>query len=174
MSMKEAGGPVRAATLASFVTLLTALGHQAGGGALPDLALVVALLPLLAGVLVSAARRCTSLPGVVLTLGAGQVVLHYLLEALHPHADGPALLGTSGMAVMHALATLATAVAVRHADVAVAAVRAALRRVVPHRLAPPPVAVPMVALAVPAPAVPARLACACSAPVVRRGPPAGR
>ena len=94
------GGVVRGSALALFSALLTATGHAAGGGALPDLALLVVLLPLLCGVLVTVADRATGLLGLLGTLAAGQLALHHLLELLHPaHTDGPASLVT-GRAVV--------------------------------------------------------------------------
>jgi len=176
MSGGEAGnGLPRAATLTVLIALLTAVGHEAGGGALPDLALAVVLLPLLAAVLTVIARRSATLTSATLTLGAGQFVLHHLLVALHPsHQEaGPAVLAGTGMVAMHVLATLATAAVVRHADRAVAAVRAALRRIVPRRPRLLPAAAPLFVPAVPAPAVATLLARARTTPVVRRGPPVG-
>jgi hypothetical protein len=175
MSGGDRGGGLRAATLTVLIALLTAVGHEAGGGALPDLALAVVLLPLLAAVLTVIARRCATLTSATLTLGVGQFVLHHLLVALHPshHEVGPAVLTGTGMVAMHVLATLVTAVVVWHADRAVAAVRAALRRIVPRRPRLLPAAAPLFVAAVPAPAVAACLVRACTAPVVRRGPPVG-
>lgn len=166
---------LRGVTLATLITLLTALGHEAGGGSLPDLALVVVLLPMLAGVLVAAARRCGSLVGVTLTLAAGQFVLHQLLVALHPaHQVVAGAVPTLGMVAVHVLATGITAVLVRGADRAVVTMAAGLRRLVPRRPVLPPVAVPLLAMAVTGPAVPLRLARARTGPLVRRGPPDGR
>lgn len=167
-------GLVRGVTLAGLCTLLTAIGHVAGGGSLPDLALVAVLFPLLAGVLTTAARRCTSFAGAVLTLAAGQVALHQLLDALHPghHDPGSAAVAGPAMVAMHVLATLATAVVVRGADRAVVAVADALRRIVPRRSPAPAVTAPLSAPVVVGPAVDLRLARARTAPVLRRGPPA--
>jgi len=166
-------GRLRGVTLAALTTGLTALGHLVGGGALPDLAMTVVLFPLLACVLTTAARWCTSVAGATLTLAVGQVAMHELLVALHPtHQNiGSAAFATSGMVTMHIVVTLATAVLVRGADEAIEALNSALRRVVPRRLAVPRVAPPLPMLAIPGPAVPARLARARTAPVVRRGPP---
>lgn len=44
-------GLLRGTVLAAMSTLLTSMGHVAGGGFLPDIAVLVVLLPLLAGVL---------------------------------------------------------------------------------------------------------------------------
>lgn len=160
----------RGVTLAALTTLLTVLGHQVGGGALPDLALVVALFPMLAAVLVTSARRCATLLGVTVTLAAGQVVLHELLVALHP-GHVPATLSAVDMVVVHAVATGVTAVLVRGADRALVAVAAGVRRVVPRRPVVLPVVLPLRTPTVAGPAVPLRLVRAATAPMVRRGPP---
>lgn len=170
--MTGVGAGLRGCALALLSALLTAAGHAAGGGSLLDLALLVVLLPLLCGVFGSVADRAAGPVGVVAVLAAGQLALHHLLELLHPaHHAAPALLGTAGMLTMHGAATVVIAVAVRHADAAVGAVCAVLRRVLPRRPVPPPAHRP---LTVPVPAAPAagrRLAGALSAASVRRGPP---
>lgn len=154
--------------LALLSALLTATGHSAGGGTLPDLALLAVLLPLLCAVFVALADRATGTAAVVVVLGAGQFALHQLMELLHPaHSVGPALLGTASMLAMHAVATAVTAGAVRHADAALAAVGAARRGVLPRRPVPLTAGRP---LAAPVPAG-LRLAGALSAAHVRRGPP---
>lgn len=165
---------LRGVTLAVLCALLTALGHLAGGGALPDLALTLVLLPLLVSALTTIARRCTSLVGATLTLAVGQVVLHQLLVMLHPTHAGTGsvtVVPATGMIVMHVLATMATAVVVCGADRAVLVLIAALRRAMPRRPAGLPVAKPLLMPAVAGPAVSLRLARALSAPVARRGPP---
>jgi hypothetical protein len=166
-------GLLRGVVLAALSTLLTALGHVAGGGSLPDLALLVVLFPMLCGVLASLARCCASAAGAVLTLAAGQLALHHLLVLMHPshQESGPAVLGGAAMVPMHAVATLVTALMVRTADRALVALVAALRRVLPRRLVPPPADRPLPTLAVPPAAVPVRLRLAHSAPLLRRGPP---
>ncbi len=163
----EGGGRLRGVTLALLVALLTATGHAAAGGGLPDVSLLVILLPLLTGASVALAERARGLPATVVVLAAGQLVLHTALAALHPTtADvGWSMLG------VHALITLVAAVALRHADAAVLAVAAVLRRVVPRRLTPAPADRPLPARPVPAPDLPARLARLRTVADVRRGPP---
>ncbi|OZM82373.1 hypothetical protein CFP66_11510 [Pseudonocardia sp. MH-G8] len=164
---------LRACVVAGLCALLTAAGHTAGGGTAPDLAVLVVLLPLLAYGLVDVAGRCRSAAGSVGVLAAGQLVLHHVMELLHPtHQVAHATLAPGAqMVTMHALATLLTGLALRHADRGVAALLAALGRVLPRRLVPPPADRPLPVLAVPAPAVPARLARAFAVAHARRGPP---
>jgi hypothetical protein len=173
VSGEEVAGVVRGWVLAGLSTLLTAVGHAAGGGAAPDLTVLLLLFPLLAGLFTTAARRCGSLPRTVVVLGAGQLALHQLMELLHPAhlVAGPPLAPGAQMIAMHAVATLVTAVATRHADRAVTGLVAALRRVLPRRLSPPPADRPLPVLAVPGPAIPARLARAFAVAHTRRGPP---
>lgn len=173
MNGSPGGGVLRGVVLAAFSALLTAVGHTAGGGTVPDLAILVVLFPLLAGLFVTVAERCRSTAATVAVLGVGQLALHELMELLHPvhqtaHAALPA---GSQMLAMHAAVTLVTAVALRHADRAVSGLAALLRRVLPRRAAPPPADRPLPVLAAPGPAVPTRLASALSAAHVRRGPP---
>lgn len=158
---------MRGCVLAAFSALLTAVGHLAGGGSLPDLSLLVVLLPLLATVVVTVAERARGLAGTVAVLAAGQVTLHETMVLLHPMdaPAGPSMLGT------HAVATLLTGLALRHADAAIAAVAAVLRRAVPHRPGVPTADRPLPTRPVPSPDLPARLARVAAA-VTRRGPPA--
>jgi hypothetical protein len=160
--------------VAGLCALLTAAGHTAGGGTAPDLAVLAVLLPLLAYGLTGVAGRCRGVPGTVGVLAAGQLLLHHVLELLHPshHAAQAALAPGAQMVTMHALATLLTGLALRHADRGVGALLAALGRVVPRRLSPAPADRPLPVLAVPGPAVPPELARACVVAHARRGPPA--
>ena len=166
------GDGARGAALALLCALVTTAGHVAGGGAPPDLGLLLVLLPLLGALLTQLAARTTGVVGLVAVLGGGQFALHHLLELLHPaHAAGPGAGGTPGMLATHAVATLALAVAVRGADAGIAAVSAALRRVLPRRLVPPPVVRPLPAAVPAAPATGLRLAAALCSAEARRGPP---
>lgn len=170
--MTGVGPAVRGSALALISAVLTTAGHAAGGGSLPDLALLLVLVPLLCGALVTVADRATGVAGLIATLATGQLALHHLLELLHPaHAAGPAVLGPAAMWVMHGAATLVLAGAVRYADDAVAAVRGA--RVRPHRTAPPPARRPLPAPVPAGPATGLRLAGALAAVDLRRGPPVG-
>ena len=160
-------GRLRGVTLTLLVALLTAIGHVAAGGGLPDLSLLVVLLPLLGGAFVALAERARSFPATLGVLATGQLVIHAALSALHPMAAD----GTRPMLVLHVLITLVTAVAVRYADAAVLAVAAALRRVVPRKLTPPPADRPLPTRPVPPLDLPARRARLLTVAVLRRGPP---
>jgi hypothetical protein len=159
------GGVLRGAVLAGLSALLAAAGHTAGGGTLPDLAALLPLLPLLAWAFTGTASRCRGIVGTVAVLAVGQFVLHTAIELMHPSHPGPTMFTT------HAVATLVTAIAVRHADRGTTALTAALRRVLPRRLVPPPADRPLRVFVVPGPAVPARLARAFVVAHARRGPP---
>jgi hypothetical protein len=168
-------GLLRAAALATVSAVLTALGHLAGGGALPDLVVLVVLLPLLAGAFTMLAERSAGVLGTLAALGVGQLVLHQLIELLNPahHAHHAVASSDTRMVAMHAAATAITAVALRYADRAIAALGAALRRVRPRRPQPLRADRPLATLATPGPAVSLRLARALAAVQVRRGPPVG-
>jgi hypothetical protein len=169
MSGGPGGGVLRGAVLAGLSALLAAAGHAAGGGTVPDLAVLVLVLPLLAWGFAGPARRCRGLAGTIAILAVGQLVLHNAIELLHAShpSPGPGI----QMLATHAVATLCTAIALRHADRGAAALAAALRRVLPRRLVPPPADRPLPVLAVPGPALPARLARAFAVAHARRGPP---
>ena len=158
---------LRGVTLTLLVALLTTIGHVGAGGGLPDLSLLVVLLPLLGSAFVAVAERTRGFAGTVAVLGVGQLVLHTTLSALHPMAAD----GGRPMLVTHVLITLVTAVAVRYADAAVLAVAAVLRRAMPRRLAPPPADRPLPTRPVPPLHVPARRARLLAVADVRRGPP---
>lgn len=165
---------MRGTVLAVLTALLTTAGHVAGGGSLPDLALLVVLLPMLCAVNVALAERSPGPVGDVVTLAAGQLALHHLLALLHPtHSAGTAAFDGRAMLTMHAAATLVAVGAVRYIDAAVGAVRSALRRVLPHRPIPLAADRPLPAALPAAPSVGRRLAGALAAAQVRRGPPRG-
>jgi hypothetical protein len=167
-------GPLHGLALAALSTLLIAVGHLAGGGAAVDLTVLVLLFPLLGGAVVAVAERCRTFVPTVATLAAGQVVLHVLIDVLHSHPPAPGA-GLDGptMLQMHVVATLVIAALLRHADGALAALRAALHHVLPRRLAVPPADAPLAALRVAGPAVPPRLAPVLAGVALRRGPPVG-
>jgi hypothetical protein len=161
----------RGLVTAGLCTLLIAAGHVLGGGAVPDLGLLLVLFPLLTGAVVGLADRCRSTAATLATLAGGQYALHVLLALLHPHeaAAGPS---ATTMFLLHAVATLAVTVLLRHAERAVAVVAAALRRVLPRRPPVPPADAPLPPLRAAAPThLPRRLALA--AVPTRRGPPVG-
>lgn len=164
------GSVVRGCALAALCAVLTAAGHVAGGGTVGDLTLLVVLLPLLAAGFTSAAGTCRSLAGTTAVLGAGQVVLHQTMVLLHPPHVGAAVSGRN-MLVMHAAVTVVTALALRHADLAVSALLAGLQRVFPRRLTPPPVVEVRRACGRPVPPSFRLHAAVLAASVLRRGPP---
>jgi hypothetical protein len=169
-------GPARAAVLTVLTAVATVAGHLAGGGALPDLGVLVVLLPALAAAFTTVADRSRSGGGALAVLGAGQLALHHLIEVTAPAhgAHHLAAATPSGrMLAVHALATLLIAAGLRFADRGIAAVGAALRHRVPRRLHPRPARRPLATLAVPGPAVALRLASALAAAHLRRGPPVG-
>jgi hypothetical protein len=173
----RARGVLRGAVLAVVITLLSAAGHVAGGGAVPDLAVLAVLLPLLAGLLATLADGCRSLAGTVGTLAAGQAGMHLLMALMTAHdhpAAGPATAGAVGpaMAAAHLLATLGTALALHGADRAILVVQSAWRRIVPSRPACAVVCAPLPVPRVRDRAVAPRPTWAPAAVPARRGPPA--
>lgn len=156
---------LRGCLLVGFTALLTAVGHLAGGGAPPDLGLLVVLLPALAWPVVAVADRCRGPLATALVLGLGQLLLHTFLSTVHAHHQAAPMLGA------HAAVTAVSVVGLRWADRGVTALLAALGRVVPRRPAPLPVVVVQPPQPVRGPAVPARIRRALAATHVRRGPP---
>jgi hypothetical protein len=172
--MDDRGVPrrLRGVTTAGLATLVVAVGHVLAGGAVPDLAVLVVLFPLLTGGVVGIADRCRSTAGMLAVLAGGQLALHLLLALLHPHAAaaGP---DTSTMIALHAAATVVVAVLLHHADRAVAAAGSALRRVLALRRAcAPPADAPLPSLRI-AVAAPQPRRRALAAVPARRGPPVG-
>lgn len=163
-------GIVRGGVLAAFCALLTVIGHVAGGGGLPDPAVLVVVLPPLTVVTIRLAERARGLAGTVAVLGGGQLALHLTLLALHPMADmgGP---DTGTMLGAHGVVTVVVATAVRHADRALAVVAAAVARVRPRRPLPLPADRPLPARPLPADDPPTRLARSLAVADLRRGPP---
>jgi hypothetical protein len=163
---------VRGSILAALATLLTATGHVVGGGSLVGLSPLAVLVPMLATVLVAVAERCRGVAATLLALGAGQVALHYLMVVLTVHGHrAPGTFSTVAMVVGHAVATLAIAVVLAHADAATAALLGALRRI---RLRRPRTGVVDVAppvCPVPDAAVPLLAGLVTLAAHARRGPP---
>ena len=176
---------LRGVLLAVLAALLAAGGHRAAGGELPELPTLLILLPLLAGLCTAVAERTRSLFGLLAVLGFAQVGLHGLIDLLHSahpvgdhsvgdHSVGaPATAGppTVAMILGHAVATVLTAVAVRHADRALELLAALLRRVVPRRPVRFVVDRPCIVLVGPAPDEPTPTARALAACLQRRGPP---
>ncbi|MCO1657999.1 hypothetical protein [Pseudonocardia humida] len=158
----------RGGLLVGLSALLTAVGHLAGGGALPDLAPLAVLLPALAWPVVALADRCRGTVGTLVVLGGGQLLLHELLSTAHSHHAAP---DDPSMVLTHALVTALTAAALRFADRGMAAVAAALGRVVPRRPPAAPADRPLAVLVVPGTDVPAAVRRVLSATHARRGPP---
>jgi hypothetical protein len=161
---------VRGVLLAVLSTLLTAVGHVAGGGSLEQLTPLAVLVPMLATVLVALAERCRGVVAVLAALGAGQAVLHYLLAVLTEHGHSAVVPGLS-MVAAHAVATLALAPVVCAADAAVTGLAVALRRILPRRPRVRAVEVPLPTRAVPATDVPLLASVCFVAAHARRGPP---
>lgn len=168
---------MRGIVLTVFCALLTAVGHVAGGGSLPDLDTLAVVAPLLAAAAVWLADRAGGLGGTVAVLGGGQLALHLAMQVTHPmQAMGSMQAGIpgasmAGMLGMHAAVTVVVAVAVRHAETAAARVAAAMAGVLARRIVPLPADRPLPARCVPAVDLPARLARLLAAADLRRGPP---
>lgn len=144
------------------------LGHLAGGGAPPDLAVLLVVLPLFAVLFVRLAQRRTGLRGKLVALGGGQFVLHNVLALVHV---GEHTSGSTAMLAAHAVVTVVLGVALQYADVALAALVGALARVLPRRFAAPPADRPLRTAVVPFPGAVARLLLAHCTVRVLRGPP---
>ena len=156
---------------AGLSALLIAVGHVLGGGAVPDLAVLAVLFPLLTVAVVGIADRCRGTAATLATLAGGQYALHVLLGLLHPHASAAGPDATT-MVALHAAATVVVAVLLHHADRAVVAARGALRRVLPRRPFVPPADAPLRPMrTTDGEHLPRRLALA--AVPARRGPPVG-
>jgi hypothetical protein len=171
MDDRGAARLLRGLATAGLSTLLIAVGHVLGGGALPDLAVLAVLFPLLTGAVVGLADRCRTTAATVAVLAGGQYALHVLLGVLHPHGSvaGPSAVT---MFALHAAATVVVALLLRHADRALVAAGSAVRRMLPRRPFVPPADAPLPPLrGAVARQLPRRRALAVVP--ARRGPPVG-
>jgi hypothetical protein len=171
MDDRGAARLLRGLATAGLSTLLIAVGHVLGGGALPDLAVLAVLFPLLTGAVVGLADRCRTTAATVAVLAGGQYALHVLLGVLHPHGSvaGPSAVT---MFALHAAATVVVALLLRHADRALVTAGSAVRRMLPRRPFVPPADAPLPPLrGAVARQLPRRRALAVVP--ARRGPPVG-
>jgi hypothetical protein len=132
---------VRACVFAAIATQLAALGHVLGGGAVPDLDILLPVTILLGGSLTGFAGRRRSLPQIFGALAASQLLFHVAFALTTHHggsvapAESPgAVAGTGGMVAFHLLAALAASWVMAHGESTLFRLFAALRRVlVPSR-----------------------------------------
>lgn len=186
---------LRTGTIASVILGLAAGGHLAGGGVLPEPAILLGLCALTVLPVSVATKFRLTFPVLLGLLGAGQACLHWALHALSTaaplaspvpsgHAQhtqilmtGPSMAVSEAhapaddwqMFVAHAVATMATAAVLARGEQALWALAAWLR--------------PLVKRPVPCAIIPARVPGPCTAPIVltrdqqvrripaRRGPP---
>ncbi|SDX35681.1 hypothetical protein SAMN05421504_1021141 [Amycolatopsis xylanica] len=145
---------VRGALLAVSSAALAVSAHAIADGGVPDAALTLLLTTLIGWTATALATKSRGALGTVAVLGAGQVVMHTVLTTLVTHAElhsgGSGLLPSGPMFATHALATLATALLLAHADTLLLTAVAALRLLLPVVWRPVPVpAAPARALAFP-------------------------
>jgi hypothetical protein len=114
---------LRGAGLAACCAALGAAGHAIAGGQLPEPGPTLLLTVLLAGVGIALADRQRGLPSIVATVGATQVGLHVLLDALAHGQSGshlppsvPAPVDPVAMSAVHVVATLLTALLLAGAE----------------------------------------------------------
>ncbi|MGS0683865.1 hypothetical protein ACVBEQ_01710 [Nakamurella sp. GG22] len=132
---------VRACVFAAVATQLAALGHVLGGGAFPDIDVLVPVTVLLGGSLTGFAGRRRSFAQIFGALAASQLLFHlaFTLSTHHGGSEGPPLplgvvAGTGGMVAFHLLAALAASWVMTHGESTLFRLFAALWRVlVPAR-----------------------------------------
>lgn len=135
---------LRGGSLAVVSTVLALTAHGAGGGSAPSTGLGLVATAALGAAATAVADRPASSRGMLVAVGAGQLVLHGLLAALSPaaHSHGTAAVAPgSAMLVAHTAAAVLTALLLARADAAVFAVARAVGLVLPRAttvLAPPP------------------------------------
>lgn len=158
--------------LATLATVLAATAHVAGGGALPDIGVLLVLLPLLAVAVLGLGGRGAGPVTTLVALAAGQAGLHVLLSVLHHHPS-VIVAGGAPMLGLHLLATVATALLLHHAERGLALVARALCRVLPGRPPVPVIDRPLPARPAPAAGTSARATLILLVAHARRGPPVG-
>lgn len=130
---------VRACVFAAVATQLAVLGHVLGGGAIPDLDILLPVTILLGGSLTGFAGRRRSLAQIFGALAASQLLFHVAF-ALTTHHGGsvtsmePLVAGAARMVAFHLMAALAASWVMAHGESTLFRLFAALRRVlVPSR-----------------------------------------
>ncbi len=132
---------VRASVFAAVATQLAALGHVLGGGAVPDVDVLLPVTVLLGGSLTGFAGRRRSFGQIFFALTASQLLFHlaFTLTTHDGDSDGAPLplgvvAGTGAMVAFHLLAALAASWVMAHGESTLFRLFAALRRVlVPAR-----------------------------------------
>lgn len=125
--------------LAGSSGLLAVSAHIAADGGMPDPSLTVVLAALIGWIGTSLADRTRGTIGILSTLAAAQVVMHFTLSALDTHEGSAAGAASPAMTATHGIATLLTAVLVHHAERGLDVLSSAMRRLLPVVwTAPPP------------------------------------
>lgn len=105
---------------------------------MPHLPTAILLTALIGWVSTATADRTKGLPGILLVLGTGQLLMHLSLGGASGH-----FVGGFGMTAGHALATVATALLLSHAESLLLIAVAALRKLSPVVWLPVPVGTPV-------------------------------
>ncbi|MEU3272117.1 hypothetical protein ABZ639_14830 [Saccharomonospora sp. NPDC006951] len=137
-SARSGIGFARGCLLAGSSAGLAITAHSAADGTVPHLPTAILLTALIGWVSTATADRTKGLPGILLVLGTGQLLMHLSLGGASGH-----FVGGFGMTAGHALATVATALLLSHAESLLLIAVAALRKLSPVVWLPVPVGTPV-------------------------------
>lgn len=149
---------------------LAIAAHGVAEGGVPDASVTVVVTVLIGWASTALADKVRGTLPILAMLGVGQLLMHVALTVLDAHPDAGAVVAPPAMATAHAVAIMATAVLLDHAEHALRTVLTCLRRLLPivfAPLVPSGGPTPAVLTAPPGGAVEVLLTRVCT----RRGPP---
>lgn len=138
----------RSLPLAASLVLLTLIGHTSGSGSLPSLtASAVVALPASA-IAVAVAGRRRSMPSLIATLLAGELLLHLLLVTSAGHAHHGSMFPSGLMLIGHVAAAVSAALVFAYGETLTARWLAYLAQAIGAPLLPtlahPPTSTPVI------------------------------
>jgi uncharacterized membrane protein YeaQ/YmgE (transglycosylase-associated protein family) len=134
---------VRGGLLGVSSGALAVTAHALGDGGLPDASLTIVLTALIGWVAAALATKTKGLPGILVVLGVGQLVMHLVLTVLMTHSEheaaAPIVVHGDKMTAAHVSATVVTALLVTRAEALLRVAAGVMRMLLPVVWLPVPV-----------------------------------
>lgn len=134
---------MRGGLLGASSGALAVTAHALGDGGFPDASLTVVLTVLIGWTATALAAKTKGLPGILVVLGTGQLVMHFVLTVLMTHAEhaaaAPVVINGGKMTAAHVGATVVTALLVTRAEALLRAAAGVMRMLLPVVWLPVPV-----------------------------------